>query len=139
MPPSHSNPQFVDVHIPCLILTRNPCAHAHPGDRPTIFIEIIERVGCLTGRPAASGRPVHSIPGTSYACSSRAGQLGEVQQERGSAQAEPVVAVQGFEVDYEVDKDIVGGVLPQGDEVVIEQAAGCGGFGKGNFSELFKR
>lgn len=22
--------------------------------------------------------------------------------------------------------------------VVVEQAAGCGGFGKGNFSELFK-
>ncbi|GLC38696.1 hypothetical protein PLESTB_000591400 [Pleodorina starrii] len=50
------------------------------GDRPTVFIEIIQRVGCL--------REVH----------------------------EPA----------------------SGTVVGTEQAAGCGGFGKGNFSELFK-
>lgn len=48
------------------------------GDRPTVFIEIIERLGCMR----------------------------------------------------EVEKE--------GGEKVEEQAAGCGGFGKGNFGELFK-
>jgi 4-hydroxyphenylpyruvate dioxygenase len=48
------------------------------GDRPTVFIEIIQRVGCMH----------------------------EVTQPSGA--------------------------------VKEEQAAGCGGFGKGNFSELFK-
>ena len=50
------------------------------GDRPTIFIEIIQRIGCL--QPAEE-------PGT-------------------------------------------------GGYVTLEQAGGCGGFGKGNFTELFK-
>ena len=48
------------------------------GDRPTLFLEIIQRIGC----------------------------------------------------EYSVKP-------PDGEEV-IEQAGGCGGFGKGNFSELFK-
>jgi 4-hydroxyphenylpyruvate dioxygenase len=52
------------------------------GDRPTLFFEIIQRVGCM--------REV------------------EVMQPTGVAQA------------------------------MLEQAAGCGGFGKGNFRELFK-
>ena len=113
---------------------------ARPGDRPTVFIEIIERVGCLTGLPAAaSGRPLHTIPGTPYACSSRRGQPEAEQDWSSQAEAEPVEAVQGIEVDYEVDKVAAGGTQPEGDVVVIEQAAGCGGFGKGNFSELFKR
>ena len=51
------------------------------GDRPTVFIEIIQRVGCL--QPAEE-------PGPSGA-------------------------------------------------LVMEQAGGCGGFGKGNFTELFKQ
>ncbi|GFR45369.1 hypothetical protein Agub_g6744 [Astrephomene gubernaculifera] len=55
------------------------------GDRPTVFIEVIQRLGC----------------------------------ER---------EVRGSEVK---DRD-------SGAVVRIEQAAGCGGFGKGNFSELFK-
>ena len=50
------------------------------GDRPTVFIEIIQRIGCEKEVPAPQ-------PG-----------------------------------------------LPP----AMEQAAGCGGFGKGNFSELFK-
>ena len=49
------------------------------GDRPTVFIEIIQRIGCM--------------------------------REVGGEEAE---------------------------EKKLEQAAGCGGFGKGNFSELFK-
>ena len=48
------------------------------GDRPTLFLEIIQRIGC----------------------------------------------------EYSVQQ-------PDGEEV-MEQAGGCGGFGKGNFSELFK-
>jgi len=54
------------------------------GDRPTVFIEIIERIGCMREVPP----PPEAVP-----------------------EAPPV----------------------------LEQAAGCGGFGKGNFSELFKR
>ena len=49
-------------------------------DRPTVFLEVIQRIGCMYERP-------------------------------GSASAVPPV---------------------------LEQAGGCGGFGKGNFSELFK-
>lgn len=48
-------------------------------DRPTVFIEIIQRIGCMYEEPAANGS-----------------------------------------------------------QLVMEQAGGCGGFGKGNFSELFK-
>ncbi len=50
-------------------------------DRPTVFIEIIQRIGCMYESAAAE-----------------------------RSQPEPV----------------------------LEQAGGCGGFGKGNFSELFK-
>ena len=82
------------------------------GDRPTVFIEIIERVGCLRERRVAPGA--------------------EVKEEV------VIKAVQGMKVDAEKDKvraDGLGGMV----EKVVEQAAGCGGFGKGNFSELFKR
>ena len=48
-------------------------------DRPTVFMEIIQRIGCMREREANGGGPA-----------------------------------------------------------VLEQAGGCGGFGKGNFSELFK-
>ena len=48
-------------------------------DRPTVFIEIIQRIGCMYEQVAANGSPP-----------------------------------------------------------MLEQAGGCGGFGKGNFSELFK-
>ena len=57
------------------------------GDRPTVFIEIIQRVGCMREKKPAGG---------------------------------------GNETENENEK-------PE-----MEQAAGCGGFGKGNFSELFK-
>jgi 4-hydroxyphenylpyruvate dioxygenase len=54
------------------------------GDRPTLFFEIIQRVGCM--------REVEVPPASAAAAR----------------------------------------------EVRVEQAAGCGGFGKGNFRELFK-
>ena len=65
------------------------------GDRPTIFIEIIQRVGCITtvDVDARSGLPV--LTSTPLA----------------------------------KEVEIVSKVV---------QAAGCGGFGKGNFAELFK-
>eukprot|EP00882_Tetradesmus_deserticola_P000513 GHRQ01000565.1.p1 GENE.GHRQ01000565.1~~GHRQ01000565.1.p1 ORF type:complete len:514 (+),score=218.98 GHRQ01000565.1:154-1542(+) len=83
------------------------------GDRPTIFIEIIERRGCLK----------------------------ESASQAGSAAAAPAAA--GGEADAaaaaealaDAFKDVV---QVREDGVVVEQAAGCGGFGKGNFSELFK-
>jgi 4-hydroxyphenylpyruvate dioxygenase len=77
------------------------------GDRPTVFIEIIERVGCLRRRKLTSG------------------------DEAKVEASMPLRAVQGMEVDAIKDGSVV--------EPVVEQAAGCGGFGKGNFSELFKR
>lgn len=64
------------------------------GDRPTVFIEIIERLGCI----------VKVAP-------------------------EAVVEGQKEHLDI-VAQDEEGNLL--------EQAAGCGGFGKGNFGELFK-
>ena len=56
------------------------------GDRPTVFLEVIQRVGCM--------RPLKDTGG------------GDVTNKAGKP--------------------------------VLVQAGGCGGFGKGNFSELFK-
>jgi 4-hydroxyphenylpyruvate dioxygenase len=73
------------------------------GDRPTVFIEVIQRIGCMR----------------------------EVRREAAAQGA----AAAGEETDIE-------GVTAQAEGaeagVRVEQAAGCGGFGKGNFSELFK-
>ena len=66
------------------------------GDRPTLFLEIIQRVGCM---------------------------LDNKQQEQ---QAAAEVAAPA-----RPESSVV-------DDPVLKQAAGCGGFGKGNFSELFK-
>lgn len=110
------------------------------GDRPTIFIEIIERVGCLRakGFDNSHHERIHSIPGTQYACYKRAEP--EYAQTCPDVMGEPVPARQGIEVDFEIDK-VSEGIHESihNDMVVIDQAAGCGGFGKGNFSELFKR
>ncbi|KAF5831174.1 p-hydroxyphenylpyruvate dioxygenase [Dunaliella salina] len=59
-------------------------------DRPTIFIEIIQRVGCMAGDVVSTTNTAKAV------------------REGGGPADEP-------------------------------QAAGCGGFGKGNFHELFKR
>lgn len=56
-------------------------------DRPTVFLEIIQRIGCMHERKS------------------------EAAAAAAAASAVPPV---------------------------MEQAGGCGGFGKGNFSELFK-
>jgi len=55
-------------------------------DRPTVFVEIIQRIGCEHELRDASGQLARDARGAP----------------------------------------------------VVEQAGGCGGFGKGNFSELFK-
>ena len=62
------------------------------GDRPTLFLEIIQRVGCMVDAPVEAAA---SLP---------------------NAEA--------------VEEQMV--------EVVKVQRGGCGGFGKGNFKELFK-
>ncbi|GBF87494.1 carbamoyl-phosphate synthase large subunit, chloroplastic-like protein [Raphidocelis subcapitata] len=80
------------------------------GDRPTIFIEIIERVGCTREVPAPSGAAAGGAPGE--------GALG-------NAAARAAAGGAG---------DLVG---RRADGVAVEQAAGCGGFGKGNFGALF--
>lgn len=68
------------------------------GDRPTVFIEIIQRIGCMREvKPEVEDT---------------------VRAENG---AEAEAGAGGNEM-----------------KVKMEQAAGCGGFGKGNFSELFK-
>lgn len=77
-------------------------------DRPTVFLEIIQRVGCVRRVPAS-----------------------EAAERRESSAAlaaarEAAANAKGKE----------GG--NDGDATVLEQAGGCGGFGKGNFSELFK-
>jgi 4-hydroxyphenylpyruvate dioxygenase len=82
------------------------------GDRPTIFIEIIERRGCLKESAAQAG--------------SAAAEATAAGGDDAGAAAEAVA---------EKFKDVV---QVREDGVVVEQAAGCGGFGKGNFSELFK-
>ena len=70
------------------------------GDRPTLFLEIIQRVGCV--------RPVPAV---------------EAVARRESA-ATVAAAVEA---------------AARGEEATVpEQAGGCGGFGKGNFAELFK-
>lgn len=89
--------------------------------RPTVFIEIIERLGCTKEvkrdtPPAAAAEPAAAQPDT--AAAAVAGISGGASN--GAA-------------------DLVDVIEVRADGVVVEQAAGCGGFGKGNFSELFKR
>jgi 4-hydroxyphenylpyruvate dioxygenase len=67
------------------------------GDRPTFFVEIIQRVGCMMRRVAPEALPAAAT------CDCTA-----------------ITVVDG-----------------EG-EVEMEQVPGCGGFGKGNFHELFK-
>jgi 4-hydroxyphenylpyruvate dioxygenase len=71
-------------------------------DRPTLFLEIIQRVGCV--RPVPAGEAA-------------------VRRESAATTAAALAAA---------------GKEDGGDATVPEQAGGCGGFGKGNFSELFK-
>lgn len=73
-------------------------------DRPTVFLEIIQRVGCVRRVPAK-----------------------EAAERRESA---AVAALAREQAAKEKDGEV--------DPTVLEQAGGCGGFGKGNFSELFK-
>jgi 4-hydroxyphenylpyruvate dioxygenase len=72
-------------------------------DRPTVFLEIIQRVGCLRQAPQAD-------------VAARGTAAGVVDAPVQEAAAPP----------------------PADTPLVVEQAGGCGGFGKGNFSELFK-
>jgi 4-hydroxyphenylpyruvate dioxygenase len=84
------------------------------GDRPTVFIEIIERLGCLT-----------KVEGKGAAAEAAAA---ETSAEETAAAAEK----------EKLEKEFVDIVKVEDDGTLVEQAAGCGGFGKGNFGELFK-
>lgn len=77
------------------------------GDRPTVFIEVIQRIGCMREMKKEE-KDVGGELETSLGVTSAEGDVGG----RGTAGGD-------------------GGER-------MEQAAGCGGFGKGNFSELFK-
>lgn len=84
-----------------------------------MFIEIIQRLGCTkevqrNGQAAstASSQPTAAAGGS------------------GASAAAPAAAAAA---------DLTDVIEVRPDGVVVEQAAGCGGFGKGNFSELFKR
>ncbi len=72
------------------------------GDRPTVFLEVIQRIGCMHEREAAAAEAAPSDD------------TGDVMTHAAAAS----------------------GAAANGK--VLEQAGGCGGFGKGNFSELFK-
>ena len=71
------------------------------GDRPTLFFEIIQRIGCPIERASGGGMASDALAG-------------------------------GGEAD---DGEADGGKAGPGAPV---QRGGCGGFGKGNFKELFK-
>jgi 4-hydroxyphenylpyruvate dioxygenase len=79
------------------------------GDRPTVFVEIIQRVGCMRA-VGVDGEPVGS-----------------------DAKAQEAVAV----AEPAAEAAAAAAAAPAA-AVRMEQAGGCGGFGKGNFSELFK-
>lgn len=86
-----------------------------------MFIEIIQRLGCTKevkrNGAAAAGEAEPA-----------AAQPADGDGSNGAAAVAAVAA--------DALTDVIE-VRPDG--VVVEQAAGCGGFGKGNFSELFKR
>jgi hypothetical protein len=87
-----------------------------------VFIEIIERVGCLRAR-GPSGSPlehIHSIPGTQYACSKRAETNDSIEQQQ---PAKSVPALQGIEVDFEIDKlsaEVFCETIPDVDFEIVE-------------------
>jgi 4-hydroxyphenylpyruvate dioxygenase len=85
------------------------------GDRPTVFVEIIQRVGCMREVEV----PANSVAAAATAVSAAA-----------SAAVDAASAGKGVGEGVAEMKAAVAKVM--------EQAAGCGGFGKGNFSELFK-
>lgn len=62
----------------------------------------------------------------------------EVQRNGAAAESAPTQAA-GIDASNGAAAELVDVIEVRQDGVVVEQAAGCGGFGKGNFSELFKR
>jgi hypothetical protein len=94
----------------CAVLCVWPC-------RPTVFVEVIERLGCTK-----------EVQRNGAAAESAAAQPAGGNSTNGAAAAAAAAADELTDV-----------IEVRADGVVVEQAAGCGGFGKGNFSELFKR
>jgi 4-hydroxyphenylpyruvate dioxygenase len=81
-------------------------SHNTATPRPTIFVEIIQRVGCTKEVTAATPAPGKEAAFFSAAAEAAAHGTGDIVS-RGPGGA------------------------------AVEQAAGCGGFGKGNFGALF--
>lgn len=79
--------------------------------RPTVFVEIIERLGCTK----------------------------EVQRNGAAAESAAAQPAGGDSINGAAADELTDVIEVRADGVVVEQAAGCGGFGKGNFTELFKR
>ena len=77
-------------------------------DRPTVFLEVIQRIGCMHEASAQTNGAA-----AAESAASNGVDLVTVSSSASAADGE------------------AGGKL-------MEQAGGCGGFGKGNFSELFK-
>ncbi|KAJ9522677.1 hypothetical protein QJQ45_019757, partial [Haematococcus lacustris] len=96
------------------------------GDRATIFIEIIQRVGCmLTSGPSPLSKAASGPTMPEAIIASAAAQAAPEPSQTDRSQAE---------VAHPAATKLLHSTPPGED-----QAAGCGGFGKGNFSELFKR
>ena len=74
-------------------------------DRPTVFLEVIQRIGCMHEASATNGAAAESA------------------------------ASNGADLFTVSSAPAAGG---EAAGKLMEQAGGCGGFGKGNFSELFK-
>jgi len=88
-------------------------------DRPTIFLEIIQRIGCVRMVPAKEAAERRESAATAALARKKV-------EEKGKVKVKVVASSSNAEDEEEA--------CP----TVLEQAGGCGGFGKGNFSELFK-
>ena len=108
-------------------------------DRPTVFVEIIQRIGCerevpgTHSSPASAGSACSTAPGSNLTAA-------VVQAPSPSMTIKPGVLLSWGQhacaVQRMTDGDESAGI--NGGPPRKEQAGGCGGFGKGNFSELFK-
>jgi 4-hydroxyphenylpyruvate dioxygenase len=111
------------------------------GDRPTVFVEVIQRVGCrLPGAGAAGAGAAADAAAADAAAAARAapaeapggdaggdaGGAAGADADAGAAGADGAARARVFPP------------LPPVTAGAYDQAGGCGGFGKGNFAALFR-
>lgn len=94
--------------------------------RPTVFVEIIERVGCIREVQQETPAP---------AASAAAEQAGATPAEAPAANGSGKGFITAAEAAAEHGAADL--ICKRENGVVVEQAGGCGGFGKGNFGALF--